>query len=115
MEKELLVVDVETAFPDAAKCRHRSVHRVPLDDGCRACGERGFMGIRILARATVAPVRERGSKHSDWNASNCRSGRSLCGRRVGKLRILALRAVCLRRVAPRGGAPIEIDNRYYNT
>jgi hypothetical protein len=55
MEKELLVVDVETAFPDAAKCRHRSVHRVPLDDGCRACGERGFMGIRILARATVAP------------------------------------------------------------
>src|ERR1700687_5386391 len=31
------------------------------------------------------------------------------GARVGKHRILALRAICLRRVAPRAGAPIEID------
>jgi hypothetical protein len=39
----------------------------------------------------------------------------LCGRRVRKQRILALRAICLRRVAPRAGAPIVTDNRYYNT
>jgi hypothetical protein len=28
--------------------------------------ERGFIGIRILSRATVTPVRKRGSKHADW-------------------------------------------------
>jgi hypothetical protein len=72
----------------------------------RLCGSAVSWVLEYSRTLPSPPVRKRGSKHADWNGSNCRSGRSLCQRRAGKHRILALRTICLRRVALRAGAPI---------
>jgi hypothetical protein len=98
------------ASPTPEKCRHRSVHRVPLDESCRACAGARVIGIKILSRATVPPVRERGRNAQTRTAATAGQAAPCAGAWVGNIKFW-LRAICLRRVAPRAGAPIEINKR----